>query len=355
MPATPIEKASAFTGCLVGTAVGDALGLPREGLSPQRAQALYGRELRHCFLPGRGMVSDDTEHAAMTAQSLLAVPEDPEGFANNLAWRLRWWLVALPAGVGLATARSCLRLCLGVPPDRSGVFSAGNGPMMRAPIIGLLFADRPDAMRSFVAASTRLTHTDPKAERAAFAVALAASFTRRNPEAAVEATTVIEELCELIPDADEELAALLERVRGPEPLSALFPRGPGGYCYHTLLAVLHCWLHTEQGFGAALRKLLALGGDADTTGAILGGIAGATLGHEAIPEDWVRGITEWPRSVRWLQALGKAVAQAKETGAKVRCPFYFAPGALPRNALFLAVVLGHGFYRYLWPGRRPKA
>src|SRR5829696_7451472 len=128
-----------LTGCLTGTAVGDALGLPHEGLSPRRARRLYPDTDRYHFLFGRGMFSDDTEHACMTAQALLVSGGEPTRFVRSLAWRLRWWLLGCPLGIGRATLKACLKLWFGVPPDRSGVFTGGNGPCMRAPILGVKY------------------------------------------------------------------------------------------------------------------------------------------------------------------------------------------------------------------------
>ncbi len=79
-----------LAGILLGTAVGDALGLPAEGLSPQRRQRLMAGDWRHRFLFGRGMLSDDTEHALFVAQSLLRHPADADAFQRRLAWHLRW-------------------------------------------------------------------------------------------------------------------------------------------------------------------------------------------------------------------------------------------------------------------------
>lgn len=86
----------AVAGAILGCAVGDALGLPYEGLSKRRASRLLGEPERHRFLAGRGMVSDDTEHTCMAAQALCAAPRDPDGFAREFARRLRWWLMGLP-------------------------------------------------------------------------------------------------------------------------------------------------------------------------------------------------------------------------------------------------------------------
>jgi len=166
-----------LSGLIVGTAVGDAIGLPREGLSRRRASRMFGgTPLGHRLLLRRGMVSDDTEHTCMSAQALLASGGEPRAFARSMAWRLRWWLLALPAGVGMATAKACFKLWIGFSPGRSGVWSAGNGPAMRAAILGAYAWDDAELLRDLVSASTRLTHVDPAAEHGALAIALAAAY-----------------------------------------------------------------------------------------------------------------------------------------------------------------------------------
>src|SRR5262249_36540827 len=105
--------------------------------------------------------------------------DDPERFARVLAWKLRWWLAALPPAVGLGTLRALLRLWVGFSPARSGVRSAGNGAVMRAPIIGA-WVDDPDRVASFVAASTAITHREPRAHAGALAVAIAAHHAVRD-------------------------------------------------------------------------------------------------------------------------------------------------------------------------------
>ena len=103
-------KSDRCVGCLLGTAVGDALGLPYEGLSVGRARRLFPDVTRHNLILGRGMVSDDTEHAAFVAQALCRCGDEPGAFARSLARSFQWWLVGLPAGIGFATLRSIIRL-----------------------------------------------------------------------------------------------------------------------------------------------------------------------------------------------------------------------------------------------------
>ncbi|MDA1232997.1 MAG: ADP-ribosylglycohydrolase family protein [Planctomycetota bacterium] len=110
--------------CLIGTAVGDALGLPYEGISPRRAVKLLGPPTRFRFLFGRGMVSDDTEHTVLVAESLIESGGEAAFVEKAFARRLKRWFLLLPAGVGLATAKACFKLLIGISPRNSGVFCA---------------------------------------------------------------------------------------------------------------------------------------------------------------------------------------------------------------------------------------
>src|SRR5258708_7033290 len=97
---------SAILGSILGTPAADALALPYENLSRRRGPRLLGEPDRYRFLFGRGMVSDDTEHTCMVAQALTATGGQPDAFARSMAWRLRGWLLTMPAGIGFATLRA---------------------------------------------------------------------------------------------------------------------------------------------------------------------------------------------------------------------------------------------------------
>ncbi|HWO18001.1 MAG TPA: ADP-ribosylglycohydrolase family protein [Kofleriaceae bacterium] len=335
-----------MTGLLLGTAVGDSLGLPREGLSPRRAARLYPGPLRQRFVLGRGMLSDDTEHACMTAQALLAAGDDPARFARALAGKLRWWLCGLPAAIGWGTLRALVRSWVGVPPSRSGVRSAGNGAAMRAPIIGA-WQDDPDRIAALVAASTQITHRDPRAHAGALAIALAAHHAVR--AARVEPAAVLRDLRARI--GERELLGALDRVEdalardlAPAELAAELglARGVTGYVHHTVPICLHAWLRSPHDFRRVVADVIALGGDADTTGAIAGALAGGAAGAAAIPPEWL-AIADWPRSVAWIRALG---ARVTARGRPLRLPW----PALPlRNVVFTALALGTGLRRFLPP------
>ena len=348
---------SPIVGCLLGTAVGDALGLPYERLSPRRAARLLGPPDRHRLLFGRGMVSDDTEHACLVARALIESAGDGDRFVRRLGRHLRWWLLGLPAGLGSATLRATLRLWCGFSPRKSGVYSAGNGPAMRSAILGAAVDDL-DRLRELVRLSTRITHTDPKAEYGALAVALAARAARQ--PAPVDGALYLETVRTALP-ADERAAELLNLLQqavasaaAGEALAALvqrwnWKRGISGYVYHTVPAVIQVWLRHPRSYRDGVMEIIAAGGDADTTAAILGGLIGTAVGRAGIPEDWLRRLLEWPRSVRWMEELGGVLERVVVTGLPARAPRLSALGLLGRNLLFLFVVLVHAFRRLLPP------
>ena len=342
-----------IVGCLLGTAVGDALGLPYEGLSPQRAAVIFPHYNRYHLLPGRGMVSDDTEHTCMVAQSLIEAREDSALFAKRLSRRLRWWLLGLPAGVGFATLRAIGKLWCGVSPAKSGVFSAGNGPAMRSAIVGAYFKDNFISLRQFTLASTRITHSDPKAAWGALAVALAASMSCTAET--IDAEDYYQRLAAMLPvqEASEFLRLIRLAVTSSQEAqetrefatSLGLERGVSGYVYHTVPVVIHAWLSSPDDLRTGLHNIIACGGDADTTGAILGGIIGCRVGKAGIPAEWLDNLWEWPRSVAWMERLGRQLAEPDVRVA----PTLPVPGMIVRNFVFLCIVLLHGFRRILPP------
>jgi len=291
----------------------------------------------------------------MVAQSLIDSGGDIALFQRSLGRRFRYWLLGLPAGIGLATLRSILRLWMGISPQRSGVFSAGNGPAMRAAVLGAAVDDLP-TLRELVGASSRITHSDPKAEYGAFAVALAAHMARHH--AVVSGDQYLNELRSALGSAGEELTALLAKSvhsastgESTESFadSLGLHRGVSGYVYHTVTVAIQAWLANPHDYRSAVTSMIRCGGDTDSTAAIVGGIVGAAVGKEGIPAEWLDTMADWPRTVSWMERLGNqldASIQAHSQDRAVKLPLW---GVLPRNLCFLLVVLFHGFRRLLPP------
>lgn len=103
-------------GSIMGTAVGDSLGLLYEGLSAKRQKKLYKDINRQKFFLGKGLISDDTEHTLMVAHALYHSSGDEEIFSRYLAKSLRKWIISMPLGIGFASLRACIKLLLGFSP-----------------------------------------------------------------------------------------------------------------------------------------------------------------------------------------------------------------------------------------------
>ena len=343
-----LDRRTAIEGCLLGCAVGDSICLPYEGIAPQRVGRMLKLPLRHRFFFGCGMVSDDTDHSVFVGQCLARNPTDPDQFARSLAWRLRFWLLCLPAGIGMATLKSILRLWCGVQFSRSGVFSAGNGAAMRSAIIGVVHSEDSDLRHRFTQASSALTHSDPKAEFGARAIAdLAACVSRDGTR------PPISKLEEILWDAGEgdewrdtirrAVAACRSGEIRDAVTSAGLKRGVSGYILHTLPVAVASWYIHFGDFRKTIEAVAMLGGDTDTVAAIAGSLAGISCARDGIPNDWVTGIIDRPHGVAYISELAETLAsgQTGNTG--------FSWLLFPRGILFTVSVLCHGFRRLLPP------
>ena len=351
----PVRRLRSLQGCLFGTAVGDAIGLPYEGLSPARIKKLNAFPLHYNFLFGRGMISDDTEHTCMVAQALINSGGNKQRFSRSLAWKFRWWLLGLPAGIGLATLRACIKLCLGFPAKWSGVFSAGNGPAMRSAIVGVFAGDNYQHLEDLVRINTVITHRDPKALKGALIVAeLAAMNAKGSP---LTVNNCLEKLNSIINDDSELREHLIAAVSSAADKQTAedfceqqgWVKGVGGYMYHTLPVVLQIVLRHPDNYEAAITEAVACGGDTDTVSAIIGGIVGAGVGQAGIPAEWMTGLKDWPRDKVFIRLLGEELAILQTSGKPGITLSMDLIRVWLRNIFFMVWVLGHGFRRLLPP------
>ena len=292
------------------------------------------------------MVSDDTDHSIFVAQALSRHPTNPIRFARSLAWRFRFWLLCLPAGIGLATLKSIIRLWLGIPPSRSGTFSAGNGAAMRSAVIGVFHSEDQCLRRKMVSASSRMTHSDPKGDFGAQAIAALASVAchhRERPElGAVEsALSGSGKGAEWREVVQRTLAACSAGLVEDAVVLSDRERGVSGYIYHTLPVAVAAWYVHYGDFRGTIESVVRLGGDTDTVAAIAGSLAGISSTRGGIPGDWIANIWECPHSPTYISSLARGLDEGDESNTR------FSWMLFPRGLIFMAIVLGHGFRRLL--------
>lgn len=340
----PLDLADRLTGTLLGTALGDALGLPAEGMSAKAIRRRFGRVDRFRLLGGTGFVSDDTEQAALIAQSLGRHPRDVDACVQSFRRSLLGWFCRLPWGVGMATIRACSRIALGISP--SGVMSAGNGSAMRAAIVGAFFHDRPVDREAFGRGLAEVTHRDVRAVEGALYVAEMAAYFTRSPRGSSPESGQ-KEARRIVTDAQLgealDLAARLA-MRGAGTADAAESCGTSGFVVHTLAFATFCLLRHGHDPCMALTEAVSAGGDADSIGAILGGWLGALHGESGLPGDLIVRIHDGPFGPSHLRALAACLADHGE-GRPCRLPRYSPTMAMARNLALYPVILGHGFRR----------
>lgn len=335
-------NADRLEGVLLGTALGDALGLPLENLSAAAIRRRFGAVDRYHLFGRTGFVSDDTEQSALVAQSLLRTTT-PETAADAFGWALTGWFLRLPWGIGLATLRACLKRLVGWRP--SGVMSAGNGTAMRAAVIGVAFAGDAERRRAYGRAIAEVTHRDARAvEGALFVGELAAAAARA--DATADRFALWDASTGVV--AEPTLLAALDRARqlaarGAPDDEAAQALGTTGYVVHTVAFAGFCFLAHGTPL-AAVQAAVRAGGDTDSIGAVAGALAGALGGTASLPAPLIAELHDGPFGPSHLRALASALS-AWRAGQPAPVPGYSALGALARNLALYPVIIGHVLWR----------
>jgi len=300
-----MELEEQFTGCLLGLAVGDALGAPAEFMTREAIQRTFGH-LRDMVGGGwlelkPGQATDDTQMMVCLAESLVA----KNAFdADDMAQRFASWYRRGPRDIGHTTKTALAKIASGVPWQEASQVahrelkgrSASNGGLMRCAPLGLFHWREPDSILQDSATSCRITHWDPRAAYASSALNLiiAGCLDGLSLRQAIEKAIV-----RIEPYQHEVARALDECLTGPYDKPEV-----SGLAVDTLHAACRC-LYQSASFENALEEAVNLGGDTDTVGAVCGAMAGAYYGKGAIPARWLKVL----ESRDYIEGLAKALYQ----------------------------------------------
>lgn len=268
----------------LGLALGDALGATVEFMTPREIAALHGT---HDLIRGGGwlklrpgQVTDDTTLTLALGNAILSAGRVD---ARAIACAFDAWMRAKPVDIGNTVRRGILHFRSSgvplVPRDEQG---AGNGAAMRVLPAALVSLHRPEAdVRAVCRLQGRVTHHHPLSDAACEYLGLML----QDALTGAGKTQLLLYRAHVLAAEHPEFAF---RGRRRE--------NPGGYVAETLQAVLQALFDTDS-FYDCLVDVVNRGGDADTTGAIAGMLAGALYGMEALPRPW-------------LDALDPAIARA---------------------------------------------
>jgi poly(ADP-ribose) glycohydrolase ARH3 len=289
-------------GALLGTFVGDALGMPFEGVAPGAIpRAVEMVKARR----GRGTYTDDTQMMIALAESLIErsrVEEEHLARAFQEAYDPE-------RGYGGGTRRVFELWATGTPvADAAGqVFagrgSRGNGAAMRIAPVAVCFRDEPSRLRAEAASSARVTHAHPVGVDGAVVQAAAIGAALRDDDI-LEAARVAARTGEMR-TALEDVGVLLAERRGAREVHARL--GSSSDAGESVCAAIYSAL-AHPAFEAAVRFAVRLGGDTDTVAAMSGAIAGARNGVQSIPPRWLDALEDGERGRSHVERLAARLA-----------------------------------------------
>lgn len=288
--------ADRIRGGLYGVAVGDALGATLEFMTKEQIQARYGGGGLRDIVGGGwlglrpGEWTDDTEMTLAVAEGVIAAPDNPvprigEGFLR--------WRDSNPPDIG-ATIRAAFHAYdrlqdwyqAAKEVDELSGLTAGNGALMRT--LPLAFA-YSNALKLYTQCMevARMTHWDPEAGLTCFVYCLTVQGLCRWLSFAEAYKKALVALWNILPPGEKKdtvSSHLVQKIGDvidwPEERLR-----PTGYTVDTLACALWCVANTDS-FEEAVIKAVNLGGDADTVGAVTGGLAGVMYGFDTIPVRW---------------------------------------------------------------------
>jgi ADP-ribosyl-[dinitrogen reductase] hydrolase len=263
------ERAKA---AFLGVAIGDALGATTEFMTPREIRAKFGI-LKKIVGGGwlrlnAGQVTDDTEMSLCIAR---AIGEADGWDLSTIAGHFCRWMKGRPVDIGATCARGIRGFMhegsLEVPPNE---WDAGNGAVMRMAPVALVTLGDESRLATWAVQQAHLTHNHPLSDAACITVGRM-----------VQAAMLGAPWKTLQAMADDLVGRYAKFRYHP------YPGNSSAYVVDTLHTVLHYFFSTHS-FEDCLIGVVNQGGDADTTGAIGGMIAGAFYGMENLPKRWFR-------------------------------------------------------------------
>ncbi len=290
-----LDMLDRFRGCLLGGAVGDALGMPTEGYTAEEIQTRFGLvqemmpspEGHFHFGLQAGQFTDDTEETLLLAESMIeASGFSADRFADKLvAWGTAWTLdERLNRGVGFTTRSSVENLIMGRSWRVSGIDVPTCGSAMRAAPVGLLYHCDLDMVSRYADLQSLPTHCGTAARAGAVAVAVATALCLKGFSKEAILCMAAQKARQL----DEEFADRLLMAGsfpGRDAAAALAAIGTSPLVSETVPAAFYCFLEFEP--EEALIHAAGGGGDTDSIASIAGSLFGAFQGAGWIPERWL--------------------------------------------------------------------
>lgn len=294
-------------GCLIGLACGDYLGLPVEYFPRDNVLDFFGKRKlspywchhRSKLLPP-GYYTDDTAMTICLSESLLECGFDvKDQFRKYKKWLAEGY--GTPDDSAFGVGQNTLRILVSqdedniptqiVHKERAG----GNGALMRAAPIGLLYSDNESKLRDYSIAQAIVTHNNRIAAWSCVVLNFFIAYSLRGEDK----EEFVKMFITTFPDCPKDILKVISQDF--YSLDELSIKNTG-HSLNTLNIALYSFF-TSDSYEDSVTKAIFIGGDTDTQGAVTGALAGAYYGLGGIPEQWI--ITLLRKD--YIESLGEAL------------------------------------------------
>jgi ADP-ribosylglycohydrolase len=282
-----------YTGCLLGAAIGDAMGMAGEGTPADlwRAECSFRRAYRghpnETLSPGQ--YTDDTQLMLLTAELLAGRAFSLESYAEKLKTLYRSGVFRFPDG-SIVTA--CIHLLDGSSPRESGVNSTTAGCIPAGIPVALAYQDPVD-IRETVARACSVTHTNPAAIAGCTGIAMLIHHTLAG--APDDLTLACMEVGREDPLLGQKIRHALRLEKEGIALEHAIRLIGNDLSVYQTLPLAFFLMARYAGAGDLLSLVGHVGGNTDTIGLICGAYLGAKYGMNILPAQLVEGLEEHAR------------------------------------------------------------
>ncbi len=266
-----------MVGCILGGAMGDALGGPYEGTVPPVVI-----DDSHAWV-----LSDDTQLTLATCESIARTGRvDAEDIARRMA---EWFSQGRITGVGASTLKALRDLCAGAHwalSGRQGEMAAGNGAAMRISPLAFLLNPFVAADRVMIRDVSRITHRNEEAYVGALAICIAVRLAQQGSWQFTR--EAIGEVAGELPDSvvKDRLLELDQLPNGAEAHHAAARFGASGYVADSVPLAIFAASASGTSFRDIVIAAVGCGGDTDTIASMAAQISGAAVGVGGLPSEW---------------------------------------------------------------------
>lgn len=297
-----------YIGCLLGGAIGDALGFTTENLSRARIKKKFGRLTDYYVNPTGAYYTDDTQLTIALAETLIENNGfDRPTFRRKLA---RWWIVP-PRLSGRSTKNAALKCLLGL--KQTGRNVPGSSGAMRAAPLGLFYYDDEDALFEKTVDCCRVTHVHNSAIAGALVSTFSVAYCLK--QQTFEKGAYLAKIADVAAQFDTEMSQRLLALEAmldwdeEKVLKKLLENSKvfGSPIGDIISTAIYAFIKTPHNYAESVIFCINAGWDTDTMAAINGNTAGAWNGLTGIPHKWVDNLENGYKGKDYLVNLAKSL------------------------------------------------